>query len=354
MTDEQRKMPEEAVESASSEVGAREEQQVAFLRTLERAKVAISKVAYDEYKKQMENVPDLLYHYTDAAGLKGIIDSGKLWASHAWYLNDPHEIQHGIRLFLRSLKQHREREKEDKEIMSFLDMIRTNWDMGCTRDESPDNYYFCASLSAKHDDLSQYRAYANAGAGYCIGFSKAELKKNLDEEYFAGGSLFDIVRIQYDEKHQEMVLQSIVEQAVCELKNLLQLPYHRNVAYELSQCCIRAATVFISCCKQHGFAAEDEYRIIVTPRGAPLAMPIHRFLRVRSQNGLFIPYLELPIAHNDSKLTTLSKIYIGPRLPFEKAKRGVFYLLHENGRQDNGKCGLPDYVEILPSRTALQ
>jgi hypothetical protein len=37
---------------------------------------------------------DLLYHYTDAGGLMGILESQRLWASNAAYLNDPTELLH--------------------------------------------------------------------------------------------------------------------------------------------------------------------------------------------------------------------------------------------------------------------
>ncbi len=35
--------------------------------------------------------PGLRYHYTDAAGLMGIIQTGRLWATELRYLNDPSE-----------------------------------------------------------------------------------------------------------------------------------------------------------------------------------------------------------------------------------------------------------------------
>ena len=35
-----------------------------------------------------------LYHYTDAAGLIGIVTSGALWATHCDYLNDASEFKY--------------------------------------------------------------------------------------------------------------------------------------------------------------------------------------------------------------------------------------------------------------------
>ena len=42
--------------------------------------------------------PELLYHYTTAVGLEGILTTGDLWATNALYLNDATEITHFLNL----------------------------------------------------------------------------------------------------------------------------------------------------------------------------------------------------------------------------------------------------------------
>jgi len=37
-----------------------------------------------------------IYHYTDDAGLRGILQSGQLWLTNIFKLNDPSEIYHGF------------------------------------------------------------------------------------------------------------------------------------------------------------------------------------------------------------------------------------------------------------------
>jgi len=37
-----------------------------------------------------------LYHYTDATGLKGVIENDEIWFTDFRYLNDPSELRHGI------------------------------------------------------------------------------------------------------------------------------------------------------------------------------------------------------------------------------------------------------------------
>src|SRR6266851_9677740 len=40
--------------------------------------------------------PPMLYHYTNEAGLKGIIESGTLRCSDIFDMNDPSELRHGL------------------------------------------------------------------------------------------------------------------------------------------------------------------------------------------------------------------------------------------------------------------
>jgi hypothetical protein len=47
-------------------------------------------------KRNVEPVPKTLYHYTDGAGLRGIIKSGTLRCGDIFYLNDPSELRHGV------------------------------------------------------------------------------------------------------------------------------------------------------------------------------------------------------------------------------------------------------------------
>jgi hypothetical protein len=40
--------------------------------------------------------PRIIYHYTDAKGLKGILESGALWLTDIRNLNNPSELKHGF------------------------------------------------------------------------------------------------------------------------------------------------------------------------------------------------------------------------------------------------------------------
>ena len=44
-----------------------------------------------------------LYHYTDAGRLHGILESNRLWATHAAYLNDSQEFVYGMQVIINEL-----------------------------------------------------------------------------------------------------------------------------------------------------------------------------------------------------------------------------------------------------------
>ena len=49
-------------------------------------------------------VPPIIYHYTDDHGLRGILETGRLWFTDLFNLNDPSELSHGITRALEILK----------------------------------------------------------------------------------------------------------------------------------------------------------------------------------------------------------------------------------------------------------
>jgi hypothetical protein len=48
--------------------------------------------------ERSEPVDDMVYHYTTAEGLKGIIESRCLWATNVNFLNDVSEYNHGMQI----------------------------------------------------------------------------------------------------------------------------------------------------------------------------------------------------------------------------------------------------------------
>ena len=106
----------------------------------------------------------LRYHYTDAQGLLGIIQSGRLWATDIRFLNDPSEgsfLPERL-LALMGSKPGGTSNTEQEIIRGLQEALR-----------NPRSDYgtCCISLSANGDLLSQWRGYGSFGKGYAVGLS---------------------------------------------------------------------------------------------------------------------------------------------------------------------------------------
>jgi hypothetical protein len=97
--------------------------------------------------------PPILYHYTNDAGLAGIIESGRLWFSDIFALNDPSELRHGLGIAIDLLKSRATDARP--EIATFASMFeRFDLDAGI---EAAGHFFICC-FSADGDDLGQWRA----------------------------------------------------------------------------------------------------------------------------------------------------------------------------------------------------
>src|SRR6516165_1641388 len=62
--------------------------------------------------------PQTLFHYTDAAGLKGIIESGVLRGTHISFMNDSSEYLHAVSLLTQEIDQIRSTESDPPRLTS--------------------------------------------------------------------------------------------------------------------------------------------------------------------------------------------------------------------------------------------
>jgi hypothetical protein len=95
-----------------------------------------------------------LYQYTDAGGLKGIIENQEIWFSSLFHLNDPSELRHGVECAVEELHVLRSiaMEQGDTFIQSLCDQVERL----VSHDPRSDLGFFVASFSRSPDDLGQW------------------------------------------------------------------------------------------------------------------------------------------------------------------------------------------------------
>ncbi len=119
--------------------------------------------------------PPRLFHYTDGNGLLGIVRSGiSLHATAHSFLNDSGEIRFGTKVAGEALFAMRA-ELGTEVFEKTTDSL--------TRFESATLYVACFSES--ENVLSQWRAYADDGSGYCLGLDLEERSSHeqLNDDY---------------------------------------------------------------------------------------------------------------------------------------------------------------------------
>lgn len=103
-----------------------------------------------------------LYHYTDARGLLGIIESRALWTTDFRYLNRGEEFRYPYESLLAELEGYE---------FPLLAAVKSRLDQICMgRVADPTGGVFVACLSAARDEASQWARQSGDGGGYALRF----------------------------------------------------------------------------------------------------------------------------------------------------------------------------------------
>ena len=127
----------------------------------------------------MADAPPLKYHYTDSAGLLGIIEEGECLfrASDVRFLNDSEELRYAASQFEQWLLLRHQRTLPTE--------------IGQLLDSEPGIYVVC--LSERRDSLSQWRAYGD----YALGLDVKEARyQNPDRKPVDGELYYPTLAIQ--------------------------------------------------------------------------------------------------------------------------------------------------------------
>jgi len=107
----------------------------------------------------------LIYHYTSAEGLYGILKEQHIRMTNTSFLNDVSELRHGYELYFNAEFF----EGKNSTMKSLLEFE--------IRKKLMFNPSFICSFTQKKDDLRQWMSYCPDG-GYAIGFELSDLKKS--------------------------------------------------------------------------------------------------------------------------------------------------------------------------------
>jgi hypothetical protein len=290
--------------------------------------------------EERSDAPRTLWHYTNAAGLQGILESNRLWATDALYLNDAAEVRYGTDLVIETLGNlDLGHTKEDTRqfLFGLLDPTHGPLRGWLTRELRPFVTCFCSTA----DLLSQWRAYAGAGefGGYAVGFTPPGALAAWAQ---TAPHLLALRRVIYDENVQVLRCQALLQPLVDFLDTD---PSDRGRLDGFAAELVNGIAEVATWCKHPAFAEENEWRVVYYRLQDPDPLPVEH----RIATGLIVPYvsLEVPTAVGSlPDVLPITVIHCGPSLDPDRKVRGVTSLLESLGMADRIRVS----VSTTPAR----
>jgi len=263
-----------------------------------------------EAEEPVSKIDEPLYHYTDGLGLKGILQSQTIRFTDYRHLNDPSEYSFGIEVAAEVARQlspsgQNEPVRHFNEILlSMFKSPKVTENLG----------YFIASFSRNGNDLGQWRAYADNGRGYAIGFHphafSASEKPNQqsNEKVFVGPVLYDMKVA--EQRYADAIDRAdhIVLDAHSKYSSLMTDPAITDeFMQELSREMLAYPLIWYALTSKHpAYKHEKEVRLIML--GLRQAqMP---FIETRLRGSEIVPYISYAMPMRGAR--DLVEIVVGP------------------------------------------
>jgi hypothetical protein len=277
---------------------------------------------------QKTGVPDVLYHYTSAGGLLGILKPGahSLWASAIGFSNDSSEGKYATEL--------------GREFLDDCCVLPTDppgWEQVLIKSrewftstkhvrESAYSMSFCEEDNV----LSQWRAYGGL-ASFSIGL------RNMNRDVKSPSEMFlNMVKIRYNtDEQKELFLAEIANAKEVLLGTgviVVDTPegwkeenFRRVLAMTYFH---RAIEKWAHTVKHQAFAEEKEWRLIATPTPEADQTDIQNDVYIREYKGRLLPYISLSPR---STMFDVESVTIGPSKTQPLEIKAVNLLLVKSG-----------------------
>lgn len=254
-----------------------------------------------------------LYHYCSNAAFLSIVSKREIWASEFSLSNDALEGKWALDIFRRFCSEKGIRELDIAALVQ--DWALMSGIVG--------GVGFC--LSEEGDLLSQWRAYANDGAGVSIGFSKeyfealGNLKMNRNDKFNA-----HITKVIYDEETQrELVAEhgaeiiKLVQDGGLRTPSLIfgetddELRHRQEKRRKIMFGLFLVFFRYVHSLKNPAFAEEKEWRLISHVLGGKDPLKELKEMEFRSLIDRIIPFRR--IALDDVGIAPIAEVVLGPR-----------------------------------------
>lgn len=253
----------------------------------------------------------VLYHYTSAEGLSGILGSRGLWMTDIRYMNDLSELQYATERLKSRLDARLELSGNTEIGKEFIEACLRN-----TGSLGNSVALFSVSFCEESNLLSQWRAYRGQGGGYALGFDCVHLLRLLDKPCV-------LRKVIYDQSVQDRLLDDAID-VFMHLEDQLQIraPLDvdgRRAIADIATAFSNSSLQLLFSIKHPGFSEEREWRLVYSESSHPRYSRSATVPTIRTYDGNIIPYviLSFDLAIKASKDDTL-----GIRFPIVEVKVG--------------------------------
>lgn len=313
---------------------------------------------------------DIVYHYTDAQGFKGVVEKAAVWATDFRYLNDSRELIYTWSAFVERLEQLAVQPSEYSEAYrAQLEALRL---MNARDLMQFDDAVFVACFSELPDALSQWTRYGKHGHGLALGFDSEKIRTlNVPQYHHSpNGQLIPMTailsggpssgqsvefkwgaflqKVAYGDAARDLVVDGLIDtvQRIGELNE--GGAFDTNVANCISQ--THALVHRLPLVKHSDFKDEQEHRITITEHFGGSSLSHRRALgslgkpfsdfaqgaletvdvQFRSDElRMFKPYVQLPFERE-----ALVNVITGPLVKHQLVEATVRRVLDRNGFRD--------------------
>lgn len=232
--------------------------------------------------------PNTIFHYTSLRGFSGIVESRQLWFSEADLLNDYSEGTYLFE-FLRHILYTTKRYAK-----AFTNMILREIDNPPYHDAYPEYKIFICCFSYNRDSLPMWNYYAKDSNQHGVNIEYDTFKTwKIIDKFCIDNDLFrEKYLVCYDEKLQKEFLFKVLDMTYVLWRNFKDKDIVRYMLGLLNT--IKYAF------KHYAFKTEDEIRFVVKMYEKRFEDEIRKkypefeLVKVRSNNGFFVPYIEMP------------------------------------------------------------
>ncbi len=266
--------------------------------------------------------PPVLYHYTTWDGLKGILQSGKIWATAHDCTNDSDELFSADDAILRVATALLE--DADPDTTALLQMFLTRY-ADINQRTVASNYLAC--FCAARDKDTQWKHYGAEGAGVCIAVPL--LDEPLPDDELARV----LIRVRYSSSEVEAILRCSFLQVCRVTQDALADGAPRtneDTALPALSAVWRVAAFGALAAKTPRWQDEEEWRVVAVADPSR-TLPLSR----TREDGRTIRYIELPLRQAGRPIA-VSEVIVGPAQDSSAALARAQALLEAHGYATTG------------------